>query len=193
MPSQFTRWGHIGRFLGVRRHGRECNIFLCKELMWLFGIWCWVINHKKCQVNWISEFFMKYFKIILSIKESPTRRQPAVDLLATLCLLADSSVGCWIIDSPDGESWWRHQMETFSALLAICAGSSPVTGEFPAQRPVMRSFDVFLDLRLNKRFSKQPWGWWFETPSWSLWRQCNNSLSGDYCELLYMQLTKDAP
>ena len=35
-------------------------------------------------------------------------------------------------------------METFSALLAICAGNSPVPGEFPAQRPVTRSFDVFL-------------------------------------------------
>ena len=70
-------------------------------------------------------------------------------------------------------SWWRHQMETFSALLALCAGNSPVTGEFPAQRPVTRSFDVFFDLRPNKRLSKQPWGWWFETPSWSLWRQCN--------------------
>ena len=44
-------------------------------------------------------------------------------------------------------------------------------GEFPAQRPVTWSFDVFFDLRLNKRLSKQPWGWWFETPSWSLWRQ----------------------
>ena len=40
--------------------------------------------------------------------------------------------------------WWRHQMETFSALLAICAGNSPVTGEFPAQRPVPLSFDVSL-------------------------------------------------
>ena len=35
-------------------------------------------------------------------------------------------------------------METFSALLAICVGNSPVPGEFPAQRPVTRSFDVFL-------------------------------------------------
>ena len=41
------------------------------------------------------------------------------------------------------------------------------SGEFPTQRPVTRSFDVFFDLRLNKRLSKQPWGWWFETPSWS--------------------------
>ena len=46
-------------------------------------------------------------------------------------------------------------------------------GEFPAQRPVPRSFDVFFDLSLNKRLSKQPWGWWFETPPRSLWRQCN--------------------
>ena len=43
-------------------------------------------------------------------------------------------------------------------------------GEFPTQRPVTRSFDVFFDLLLNKRLSKQPWGWWFETLSWSLWR-----------------------
>ena len=57
--------------------------------------------------------------------------------------------------------WWRHPMETFSALLAICAGNSPVTGEFPAQRPVTRSYDVFFDLRLNKRLSKQSWAWWF--------------------------------
>ena len=40
-------------------------------------------------------------------------------------------------------------MEIFSALLALCAGNSPVTGEFPAQRPVTRSFDIFFDLRLN--------------------------------------------
>ena len=36
-----------------------------------------------------------------------------------------------------------------------------------------RSFDVFFDLRLNKRLSKQRWGWWFETPSWSLCRHGN--------------------
>ena len=46
-------------------------------------------------------------------------------------------------------SWWRHQMETFSALQAICAGNSPVPGEFPTQSPVTQSFDVFFDLRLN--------------------------------------------
>ena len=70
-------------------------------------------------------------------------------------------------------SWWCHPIETFSTSLAICAGNSPVTGEFPAQRPVTRSYDVFFDLRLNKRLSKQSWSWWFEMPSCSLWRHCN--------------------
>ena len=51
---------------------------------------------------------------------------------------------------------------------------SPVTGEFSSQRPVTRSFGVFVDLCLNKRLSKQSWGWWFETPSWSLWRHRND-------------------
>ena len=70
----------------------------------------------------------------------------------------------------DQKSWWRHQMETFSASLAICAGNSLISSEFPAQRPVTWSFDVFFDLGLNKRLSKQSWGWWFETPSCPLWR-----------------------
>ena len=51
-------------------------------------------------------------------------------------------------------SWWRHQM---------------VTSEFPAR------FHVFYDLHLNKRLSKQWWGWWFEKASRSLWRHCDDS------------------
>ena len=64
-------------------------------------------------------------------------------------------------------------METFSALLAICAGNTSVPGEFPAQRPVTRSFDVSFDLRQNKQLSKQSSGSWFETLSRPLWRRCN--------------------
>ena len=55
-------------------------------------------------------------------------------------------------------TWWRHQMETLSALLVICVGNSPATGKFASQRPVTRSFDVFFDLCLNKRLSKQSRG-----------------------------------
>ena len=54
--------------------------------------------------------------------------------------------------------WWRHQMGTSSALLALCVGNSPVTGEFPWQRPVTWSFDAFFDLRLNKRSNNQDAG-----------------------------------
>ena len=46
-------------------------------------------------------------------------------------------------------SWWRHQMEIISALLALCVGNSPVPGEFPSQRSVTRSFDVFFHLRVH--------------------------------------------
>ena len=70
-------------------------------------------------------------------------------------------------------SWWRRQKETFAALLALCEGNSSVTGEFPLQRPVTRIFDILFDLRLNKRLSKQSWGWWFETLSRPLWLHSN--------------------
>ena len=70
---------------------------------------------------------------------------------------------------------WRHEMETFSALLVICAGKLPVSGEVPAQRPVTQSFDVFFDQRPNKRLIKQSWGRWFETHSSPLWRHSNDT------------------
>ena len=71
-------------------------------------------------------------------------------------------------------SWWRHQMETFSALLAICAGNSLVPGEFPTQRPKHAELLCFLWSTPNKRLSKHWRGWWFETLSSPLWRHCND-------------------
>ena len=76
-------------------------------------------------------------------------------------------------------------METFSVLLALCAGNSPVyltyvqpkfprlQGSWGQQGANNTYFDVFFDLGLNKRLSKQSWGWWFETRSRTLWRHCN--------------------
>ena len=83
---------------------------------------------------------------------------------------------------------WKHNLQLISSVHIMMTSSNgnifhvtgPLCGEFtspsefPAQRPVKRGFDVFFDLRLNKRLSKQPWGWWFEMPSWSLWRHCND-------------------
>ena len=70
-----------------------------------------------------------------------------------------------------------HTMMTSSTgncVTGNLCGEFPVTGEFPAQMPVTRSFGVFLDLCLNKRLNKQQlWGWWFGTPSRPLWRHCN--------------------
>ena len=74
-------------------------------------------------------------------------------------------------------AWWRHQMKTFSALLTLFPGNSLVTDEFPPQRPVTRSFDIFFDQRLNKRLSKHSTRRWFETPSCSLWHHCNESIN----------------
>ena len=77
-----------------------------------------------------------------------------------------------IIFSVDGFTWWCPQMETFSTLLALCVGNSPVTGEFTSQRPVTRSFDVLFDLCLNK-------GWANNRVAGDLrhhrahWRHCN--------------------
>ena len=78
--------------------------------------------------------------------------------------------------------WYRlmfHMMTPSNGNIFRVTGH--LCGEFtghrwiPAQRPVTRSFHVFFELRLNKRLSKQSWGWWFETPSRPLWRHCNGS------------------
>ena len=81
------------------------------------------------------------------------------------------------VGDPDNMTRWRHEMETFSALLALCEGNSPATGELPSQRPVTRSFDIFVDLSLNKLLSKQSGRRWFETPSRQLLRHSNE----DFC------------
>ena len=59
-------------------------------------------------------------------------------------------------------------------LLALCEWNPPITGGFPSQRPVTRSFAVSFDLHMNKRLSKQSTRRWFETPSRSLWYHCND-------------------
>ena len=61
---------------------------------------------------------------------------------------------------------------------------SPITSEFPAQRPATRSFPVFFDLHLNKRLCKQWWGWWFEMPSCQLIRHCNDCKDFELINLL---------
>ena len=87
--------------------------------------------------------------------------------IALLWRISADNVVCHMMTSSNGN--------TIRVAGPSC-GDFTGPGEFPAQRPVTRSFDVFFDLRLNKQLSKQWWGWWFETPSWSLWRHCNEKL-----------------
>ena len=81
---------------------------------------------------------------------------------------------------------WQHSIMMTSSNGNIFRVTGPLCGEFtgpgefPTQRPVTRSFDVFFDLRLNNRLSKHSWGWWFETLSCSLWRHRNDYDNSQY-------------
>ena len=77
----------------------------------------------------------------------------------------------------------------FRATGHLC-GEFTGPGDFPAQRPLTQSFDVFFDLCPNKRLSKQSSGWWFEMPSRPLWRHHN--LFGTF-QILDLSFEKGAP
>ena len=78
----------------------------------------------------------------------------------------------------------------FPRYWPFVRGIQPVPGDFPTQRPVTRTFNVFFDMRLNKRLSKQWWGWWIETPSRPLWRHCNDKVvSGTQSSFRYRNVT----
>ena len=131
-------------------------------------------------IRWIVKFDMKACRN--HTKKQLSIAYDSVTQFMSFCYLENSySVSFPILHAMEhvilvAISWWRHQMATFSALLALCAGNSPVSGEFPSQKPVTRSFRVFFALRLIKRLSKHSRGWWFETLSHPLWRQGNVEL-----------------
>ena len=130
------------------------------------------------------------YEIVATWLESTRSRRIVVCMMS----LWYTCAGSWEDDSWIS-TWWRHQMETFSALLAFCMGNSPVTGEFPAQRPVTRSFDVFFNPRFNKRLRKQWWGWWFFTPLRPLLRHSNEHdlISHHLTPLFFLQFTCSIP
>ena len=90
--------------------------------------------------------------------------------------LHESKVTCCREHKRTIQNMMTSPNENIFRVIGPLCGKFTGPGEFPTQRPVARSFDVFFDLRLNKRLSKQPWGWWFEMPSWSLWRYFNEML-----------------
>ena len=136
------------------------------------------------QNNKYNEYSKRNISHQLSCHNSIVNIKSLVDKIF-LPSLSCISNGCWPVRNFCLYPWWRHQIETFSALLAPCAGNSMVTGEFPSQSPATRSFDVCFNLRRNKWLSQHARHLWFETPSRSLWRYCN--VKG-YCQLVYKAL-----
>ena len=142
--------------------------------------YCQLDPWEQISVKFESEFYHFHSRKCIW-KCRPPQWRPFCPGGAELNFMRVSRESCWqLIWQP---RMLEHHMLTstngnISALLAICARNSPVTGEFPGefptQRPVSRSFDVFFYLRLNKRLSKQWYGWWFEAPPRPLWRQCND-------------------
>ena len=113
------------------------------------------------------------------ILDRPPQRQQLGDFKQTKDTIQHLSVYLsFVLEWESIINFTPHMMTSsngniFRVTGPLC-GEFTGPGEFPAQRPVTRSFDVFFDTRLNKRLSKQPWGWWFETPEWSLWRHHND-------------------
>ena len=112
-----------------------------------------IVNNRLVERNWR----FRCWPIHLLNKQSTCRWYESAwrHVMSLSWAFLNSGLPCFLVGHLEIyhliRTWWRHQMETFSALLAFCAGNSPVTGEFPAQRPVTRNFDVFFNLRLNKR------------------------------------------
>ena len=109
---------------------------------------------------------------------SPARRQAIIWTNAGILLIGTLGTNfSEIAIKIDKFSFKKIMMTSSNGNIFRVTGH--LRGEFtgprwlPAQRPVTRSFDVFFDLRLNKRLIKQSWGWWFETLPRPLWRHSN--------------------
>ena len=95
-------------------------------------------------------------------------------------------IAWWLVFAARTFTWFMMTASNgniFRVTGHLC-GNSPVTGEFPSQRPMTRSFDVFIDLRVNKRLSKRWGGWGFETTSRPLWHNCNVKGDGQSLSLV---------
>ena len=138
----------------------------------------WKHDHKRCCNDYpfhhfwwthISHLCLQTRRVVTSSMLLGTASVAAIaclwsSIVAGNCCNSTPTVRLYIMTSSNGN---------ISASLALCAGNSPVTDEFPAQRSATQSFDDFFDLRLNQQLNKQWWRRWFETPSRSLWRHCN--------------------
>ena len=77
--------------------------------------------------------------------------------------------------------WWLHGTETLSALLALCEGNPPVTGDSTHKGPLMGSFDVSFDVSLTKSWTNS-----WEAGKWLVvsWCCCNVPVRVSFGSLL---------
>ena len=118
------------------------------------------ILHTSCYViSYLAHIIMASHSIRVAVKD---------DLF-----ISPTQWSCW------GGIWFHSVRRSVPHPVShICAGKSPVNSPHKATRPTNQSFDVVFDLCQNKRLSKQSWGWWFETPSRSLWHHRNGWCTG---------------
>ena len=158
--TKFARNIKPRAFLVVRDSNQWYWVLINQDFIFAF-----TVPNKVYYNNYISTFQNQIQKVqykTLYLKLSCAKWQP-------FCLGLHVYTAC-----PSYMSRYRwHQMETFSALLALWEGNSPVTGEFPSQRPVTLTFGGLFALRLKKRLSEQSKRRWLETSSRPLWRHCN--------------------
>ena len=126
-----------------------------------------ILTRGNIMLHWNGHFYYFWCNQLGKFQQNDISVQCKIDGKR---LFSSRMASCWKSLSL---SWWRHQLGTFSVSLALCAGNSSNTGEFPSQMPVARSCDVLFDLRQNIRYSKQSRYRWFETLSRSLWCHCN--------------------
>ena len=197
-PKWASHWYHVKHFVTVMFRVRQSKIFIVTHELYIGDSALWTAfwcneSQQLFQVSWRHNPYMNSPMITkyasddyVCINNSQKVKQFTVligsmlkCLYSWLFLLPNHHEEYWSYQCSMWMLIWKYMMTSskgnFSALLAICAGNSPLPGEFPALRPVTRSFDVFFDLRLNKRLSKRSWGWWFQTQSRPLWRHRNET------------------
>ena len=118
--------------------------------------------------------FIKFY-LCLCIDGLMQKRRNSMAKVLVLCLfcIKPSVYFSWCLII---QSWWRHQMETFSALLAHLCGEFTGPRRIPHTKVSDTELWCSFYLCLNKRLNKQWWGWWFETLSRLLWRHRNGNL-----------------
>ena len=141
------------------RHPTPCLMIYPPVPPWIPSVRVAYCAPKRPRAHWQSGTRWQWVRCRQSVAASTLSRSPFFQVRPILNIL---------------QTMMTSSKGSFSALLALCEGNSPVTGESPTQRPVTRSFDViFFYLRRNKRLRKSSTGWWFDTPSGPLWSHCN--------------------